>query len=186
MRKIGSEEELQSKRKRNTIIISLVMLGIMVISTGGYAFITGIENQQNNGANVSKIRGVENRGGEWYFQFEGQDIYLSSSPDDTANISVSLGYMNLDKYREKVLYVASDNNGMASEIGASLGKFASRAQAACYGNCSQNLPAKDCSNNLVVWHESENSRVYSNQSCIFIDGDLKAVDAFLYKIFGIN
>lgn len=184
MREIGSEEQIKKKSRRNAVIISIFMLGIMVISSAGYAFITGVENNQDSGENNEKIQRV---GDYWIFDFQGQTIRLSNAPEDVKNISVSLSsQINIEKYKAKPLYIASENNGVAYEIASSLGNFAPRAQYACYGNCTKDLPSKDCYDNLIVWRESELNRVYQENSCVFIDGDLKAADAFLYKMFGMN
>ena len=41
MRKIKSGEEIENKRKKNAIILSFFMLGILVLSTLGFAFLSG-------------------------------------------------------------------------------------------------------------------------------------------------
>jgi flagellar basal body-associated protein FliL len=40
MRKLGSEKNAEEKRKRNTLILSIFMLVVLVGGTAGYAFIT--------------------------------------------------------------------------------------------------------------------------------------------------
>lgn len=186
MREIGSRQDIEKKTRRNALIISIVMLGILVISTAGYAFITGTENGDEPQGNAGNSK-VQQMGDYWVFEFEGKTVQVSSSLEQVKNISVILGPdINLDKYKQKPLYIASNNTGVIYEIGSTIGRFAPRAQAACYGNCTANLPVKGCYDNLIVWKESDENRVYQNDSCVFIDGDLKAADAFIYRIFGMN
>ena len=90
---------------------------------------------------------------------------------------------DIEDYYRKVVYVASDNKGAMYEIGQNLGKYTERMQEACYGNCSENLPEKNCSDLLIVFDESIERKVYQEENCVFIEGDLKAVDAFLWRIF---
>jgi hypothetical protein len=185
MREIGSEEKIEKRNKRNAVIISIVMLGILVISTAGYAFITGTENRDDKDSEPDS--GVQQRGEYWVFEFEGKVLQVSSSLEQVENTSVSISpQITLDKYRQKPLYIASNNTGISYELGSTIGRFAQRAQAACYSNCTDNLPVKNCYDNLIVWRESEENRVYQNDSCVFIEGDLRTVDAFIYRIFGIN
>ena len=187
MREIGSEEHA-SRTKRNAVIIGLVMLGIMIASSAGYAFMQKLDNNPENDAENNG--GIQQIGDYWVFDYNGQTMHLSNSPESVKNISVQISsQINVDKYSAKPLYIASANNGISYEIASNLGLFAPRAQLACYGNCTdktQNLPAKDCYDNLIVWQESTTERVYQNDSCVFIEGDMKATDAFLYKVFGIN
>ena len=51
----------------------------------------------------------------------------------------------------------------------------------------RNLPEKECNGdyNFIVIRESEIEKVYSEDNCIFIDGDIKSIDAFIYNIFEI-
>jgi hypothetical protein len=67
-----------------------------------------------------------------------------------------------------------------------LARYASRFQEACYGECEKDLPEKDCSEKLIVFRESEVKKVYEEGSCVIIEGDMVAVDAFLYRVLGIS
>ena len=73
-----------------------------------------------------------------------------------------------------------------SGITNNLGRYASRIQEACYGECERDFPEKDCSENLIVFKEMEERKIYQEEKCIFIEGDLLSVDAFLYKIMGFS
>ena len=55
-----------------------------------------------------------------------------------------------------------------TEIAYNLGKFASKVQNACYGQCNEDLPEKTCTDNLIVISYSNTSKVYQQDNCIFI------------------
>ena len=182
MRKIVLKKNLENKSKRNTIIFSIIMLFLLVISTAGYAFMSGSKNSKETKDKDSKIQQI---GNYWVLTLDGEKIYFSSSPEDVKDIEVSMNSINLNTYKNKPLYIDSENQGITNEIGSSLGKYAERTQLACYRECERDLPLKTCSDNLIIWKESEENHVYQNKSCVFIEGDMKAVDAFLYKLFNI-
>ena len=62
--------------------------------------------------------------------------------------------------------------------------YSYRIQDACYGECERDLPEKSCEEKIIVFRESQEKQIYQEGNCIFIDGDLSSVDAFLYKILG--
>ena len=88
-------------------------------------------------------------------------------------------------YYQQPVYVSSNSTEIANEIMSNVGPYTERIQQACYGNCTTDFPEKNCNENLIVWTPSDTNRVYQKDKCVFIDGDIKAVDAFLYRIFGI-
>ena len=184
MRKILTQAEKERKSQRNVIILSVIMLGLLVLSTVGYAFLSGDKTGNQKSSGSSK---ATETGGLWAIQKDGQTFYFVNSTENVENISVNV-LVTLANYAGKTLYIASDNNGIASEIGSNLGKYASRAQKACYGNCTEDLPTKNCTgtDNLIVFNKSETNKVSQRDNCVFIDGDMRAVDAFLYKLLGVN
>src|SRR3989344_1756426 len=79
---------------------------------------------------------------------------------------------------------SQENQEATNEIASTLGIYSQRIQLVCYGSCEQDLPEKDCSEEIIVFKDSQENKVYQEENCIFIEGDIKAVDAFLYKILG--
>ena len=102
-------------------------------------------------------------------------------PDAEIPLEIS---MKINDFSGKTLYIDSENLAVNGEILNNLGKYSYRIQEACYGECERNLPEKSCEDNFIVFRESEERNVYQEENCIFIDGDLSSVDAFLYKILG--
>ncbi len=180
IRKLQSAEEIEKKKKRNMLIASIVLIAILVFSTAGYFSSTneGSDNNKNN-KNISEI------GNEWVLDYGGQYLRFSNPPEVAENVSMNFDYL-IGDYSGKVVYVASDSDSASYEIGASLGRYTQRIQGACYGKCNKDFPEKNCTEMLIVFSKSnETSRIYQEQSCVFIEGDLKAVDSFLYRIFGV-
>ena len=178
MRKIETVKETAIKQKRKAKIISFFMLIILVGSIAGFAFLSNPEDnsQTTNGEKVQNI------GNQRVIKFNGENIILNYGPEDVKNIDVSILY-DLNGFYGKDLYIASNNTGITSEIASTLGKYASKIQRACYLKCEEDLPEKDCTENLIVYVENKENRVYQEDNCIFIEGDLRAADAFLYEIF---
>ena len=149
-----------------------------MISTAGYAFLSGSGYSQNG---QDSVDGVRYTGVNWIVTINGQEYQFANSPDSFANMSVGVA-SNLASYSGMPLYVVSDNNAINSEIYNILGRYASRVQSACYGPCDKDLPEKDCTENMIIWSDSAENRIYQEEKCVFIEGDLRTVDAFLYKI----
>jgi hypothetical protein len=183
MRRIISEQEKEKKRQRNTFVVSMILLAILVFSTIGYGFLAKTENNVQGNDNTDG-KGVRNVGDRWVLTSNGQELYFSNSPESVQNISVPL-FLTWNDFSGVPLYISSDNEAIKTEVAYTLGRFASRVQEACYGPCEKDLPEKDCTENLIVWRDSLESKIYQEKKCVFIEGDLRTVDAFLYKMFGI-
>jgi len=65
-----------------------------------------------------------------------------------------------------------------------LNAYASRVQEACYGKCDKNLPEKSCNDSLIVFRQNDSEKISQSDNCIFIEGNLRDADAFIYKLFG--
>lgn len=178
MRKIQTQEDIDRSAARRRRGISILLLVIMLGSVAGYAFYTG---ERSGGESSS---GISNVGGRWVIPVNGQStsVSLSYSPDETKEIPVGI-IDTLESYNGVPVYIDSGNDMVYAELYNAFLAFSGRVQRACYGNCTEDLPQKDCSVNLVVWRDVVNSsRVYQQDKCIFIEGDLRSADAFLYKL----
>ena len=187
MRKIKSEEDIKRGKKRVKIIVGAVLVFLMVFSTAGFALYG--QSDSNSGAIGSSNPGDPGFGSNyngqyWVYQIGGQEFYFTNVRELTQNIPVEI-QTTLQDYTGSNIFVDSDDREVLNEISISLGRYTQRLQEACYGSCEENLPEKDCTENLIVFSESENSRVYQEDKCVFIEGDLTSVDAFLYRILGI-
>jgi len=184
IRKIGTEKEAEKKSRRNTLILSIVMIAILVFSTAGYFSL-----REDTGTNTGSGK-VQNVGGLWHFDYNGNDIKLSSPPESAENISV-LVLNKIENYAGKTVYVASEYDSGWYEINSALQNYAERVQPACFGECTKNLPEKDCNETMIVISRlnasvEQKGKVYEQDNCVFIEGNIDAVDAFIYQIFGIS
>lgn len=165
MRSILSHNEAEQKRKKYTTAIVIIILALLVLSTLGYAlFYSNSDSIQTENPNSDTN----------YFTYPSES--LASIPVDIS--------LTLNNYVGKNVYVSAGNSQVLSEIARGLGKHAARIQQACHGPCEEDLPEKTCADLLIVWKDNIEQKVYQEENCVFIEGDLKAVDAFLYKILG--
>ncbi len=181
MRKIQTEQERERKKKRNNLLLGIFILVILIGSTLGYAIIyaggfsdTPSQNTQN----------PENLG-YWSGEYNGQTVYFLNSPENIGNISVETDKAISD-YSGKIVYVDSENPTIINYLSSTLGLFTQKIQEACLGSCERNIPEKTCEENMIIWKDSGENKVYQEKNCVFIEGDLTTVDAFLLKIFGFT
>ncbi len=183
IRKLGNKEELERKKKLKTSIISIILLLILILSTLGFAFFSNPEILSNEG----EIKQPPTNQGNNHINlnYQGSQINLLSTYQEIESIPVNIN-KSIKDYSGITLYIDSKNDRIFREIGTTLGQIASRVQKACYEKCEENIPEKTCKDNLVISLQSSEKKVYQQENCIFIEGDIAAADAFLYKLFNNN
>lgn len=179
MRKIGSAKETEEKKKKNMIWISAIMLAVLVFGTVGYAFSSYL------GTRTPDVEPDLNVNGKFRVEFEGQNFYLTNSLEQVENVPVETT-ITLNDYVGKNLYFDAENFATLVDAVQFFSNYAGRVQEACYGSCERDIPEKDCTENIIIWKESEENKVYQEENCVFIEGDERAVDAFIYKIMGLK
>ena len=192
LKKIKTREKIEKEKKRNQIIVGVVMIGILVLSTAGFALLGGDGDEENgveqeyNGFRFFKQNNL------WELDLGGQKFHFKYLPQEVENVSV-LGFYYLELYSGKPLYFVDHNPPASSEILNNIARYVLRYQEACLEglNCPNNDdPNKTCEDNLIIFLEEGNetkTSVYQNQSCVYISGDfIRGADAFLYKILGIK
>lgn len=191
MRKIKSAADVTRVQRRNNIILGVVMIVLLTLSSVGYSLMSADGESENV---VSEL-GFDfvRDGGLWKVNI-GTEIfgfmYLPSELGDVDvdNISVELGI-----YFGQPLYFVNPGEGVG-EILNNIGRYILRNQESCFledlgdlTSCEGNLPVKDCGSNLIVFYEGNDTRVYAEENCVFISGDvLMGSDAFLYEVLGIR
>ena len=175
MRTLETAAQKEARERRRGRAISIFLLVIMVFSTAGYALISFVSTSPPPSTTTNTY-------GRSPVMVNGQTVYLTYSASDVANISVNSS-VHLREYVGNFLYISSENPSILYEISSTLGTVTSKMQEACYGACDKNLPERNCSQPFIVVRESEELKVTQEQSCIFIEGDMRSVDAFLYHIF---
>jgi len=188
IRKIKSQEEIDKKTKRNQRIVVSVMVFLIGFSSLGYAIMS--REDSTSGAEIVKYGNLEftNSNGFWTTTISGKIFYFNNLPEDIKNVSIEGNYSS-EEYFGNVLYFVNLNSQSNTVVNA-LQDSALRMQEACVLELSctnQELPIKNCSeDNIIIFKESSNSRVYRQERCVFIEGDLSASsDRFVYRLLNI-
>ncbi len=194
MRRIITRESRDKKLKRNQLIIGIALIGLMVSSTLGFAFI----NKTNSSNDIEEIkykgvRFVRDLNGYWNFNIDGIDFLTKYNPENTEAIDISTS-LNLQNYVNKPLYFIGDSGDHFAEIDRNLrDRFVTRISGACLSGeeCLEDFPIKSCSedNIIIIKEDAENERIYQEEGCVFITASyanqVRYADAFLFSLLGI-
>ncbi len=201
MRKLESRGTEEKRRKRNQLIIGLILVFVMLISVLGYGFQT--QEDPNTDSTKVEYNGytfTADNSGYWLLKIGNADFYFRNNPNEV-NASNSVVPL-LNSYSGKPLYIYSESQESELELYRNLDNFILRRQYACLDlgnntldtaaaiNCSDELPLKTCEDNFLIIEEAIEFDVYSIDNCVFIKGPknelIKATDEFLFKTLGIR
>ncbi len=188
MRKIISKYKEEKRKKRNGMIIGLLLVGVMLFSVLGYAF-RGGGNEDIKKLSYNGFEFVEENG-FWFTSIENLQFAFKYNPQQIGEINSEL--KSLDNYYYKPLYISSENSEAELEIYRNLDQIVLRMQPACLDEkeCDENIPVKTCENNFIIIKKDNNSEITQDENCVFIKGDeenlTKITDEFLFKILGIR
>ncbi len=178
MKRLQTQEEVDRKSERNKRILSMFLLAILLVSSASYAFIF-----YQDYASTIPSDSSQTPDGRYQTTISGQPVVFTHSPTTVASIPVTF-YATPQSMLSAPVYFVSDSDAITAELITTLGQF-TRLIPACLGPCSQDLPEKTCSDTMIVWNRTDVNRVYQEENCIMIEGDLRAVDAFLFKLLPI-
>lgn len=182
MRSIQTEDEREKKRKRNTRIMGIVLAVLMLGSTLGYAFSMFFSSRTPDPIPLNSTQTNQ----PLVITSNGLSFALMSAMQDINLIPINMT-RRVSDYASTTLFIVSEDNLATQELVGVLTNYAGRVQRACYGPCaSEDLPEKTCADNLIVVRSNMTQSVSQQQNCIFIDGDIKATDAFLYRLFRLS
>lgn len=181
IRSLKDSSQSEQRRKR---IGGIVIVALLLLSTVGFAL--SIVGFGGNAGVDDEIQGFSHNGQYWVYTVGSQKYYFTYHPSEI-NITSEID-KTLADFGGRQVYIDSEITGGAQEIYNSLGLYAGKINEACYGSCDRDLPEKSCSDAeaLIVLRESEIESITENESCVFVSGNLRTVDAFLYKVLGIN
>lgn len=183
MKAIQTEEQREKSRKRNTQIIGIVLAVLMLGSTLGYAFSMFFSSRA---AQPIPLNNTVQPNQPIVITYNGLSFALLSTMQDISVVPVNMT-RRVSDYGGATLFIVSEDDVATQELAGVLTNYAGRVQKACYGPCaSEDLPEKTCADNLIVVRPSVSRGVSQQQNCIFIEGDVKAVDAFLYRLFRLS
>lgn len=192
-----SEQEREAKSIKNKRILAWVIGIIMIFSSASYAFMSFDGNSsKSEKISISGIEFKKTDYGSWKFTINEQEFETVYNPLQVLNISVSLS-KNIQSYSGKALYFGINSAEEAvisgnSEIINVLGRYVLNYQFSCLSeSCSEDYPVKNCSeNNVIVFKEAGNSRIYESKGCIlieFFEGDeTRVADAFVFSVLGFQ
>lgn len=191
MKALESAEVRELKREKTRKLLAYFMLAILVLSSVGFAFYYAAANgavQENANQEIQPITEssqIYQIGDRWAVPFSGQVFYLQKSPEQTSNVSVNIN-KTLSGYIQNQVYIDIKNIDLLNEVNSVILTYTDRVQEACYGKCEEDLPEKTCDVNMIVWKDSKEQRVYQDNNCVFIEGDITAVDAFIYNLLDMR
>jgi hypothetical protein len=192
MKRIETKEVRERKKKRNQILIGVVMIILLVVSTAGFALLNRDVDSQNSGSEVREYNGIEfyRQQNLWVTEINGKALAFSYLPQEIEDVEISLTH-TVNNLIGKPLYLVNASSAK-DIIGFNLmPEFAQRINEACLSteNCNESdYPIKDCFvDNIIVYRDNEEiTKVYQENNCIIIEGDkAKGTDRFLQRILGI-
>lgn len=182
MHTIPSIVEKKQDKQRNIRIFCIVLLALMIFSTAGYAFFSnpnaGISGQQSD-------NGLRQYGDKWLIGSDDKPIIISFSPEDVSNTTV-YDVATLNNYVSEPLFIDSTDSLATSEIAGAFQYYSSRIQEGCYLQCERDIPEKNCTENMIIFKDSDLNIVRQQDRCVFIEGNIGTIDAYLYRLFGIS
>lgn len=195
MRRIETKKDVRKKKKRNQILIGIVLIVVMFGSVFGIVS-HSFSSQGHSSGNI-EYNGYEflNYGGYWYLNIGELEFLFFSNPLEIENLVSPLinGTLNpFGNYFNKPLYFSSSDSGSEVELGRNLGQVAERFQRACLSeeNCEEDLPIRSCSDNFIIIEEGNFSEIRQEENCVFITGEsrdlIRLTDDFLLRIIGVK
>lgn len=188
MKKLLTREEAEKKDIRNKTILGIILVVLMVLSTAGYAFYQTGETKGNvNRVRYNNSDFILGQDGYWHFTVGGVEYATAFNPKDTENITSNVKF----NYKDKPLYFTYDSNRQATdEIARNIGRFASRIQYVCLGECKEDYAVKNCTENIISIEDVNATLIRQQGNCIHIlvnyDDSVKAADSLIFKLAGIN
>jgi len=190
VKKIVTPSDKEKKENRNRLIIGIVLVGVMLLSTAGFALFSG--EKETTAGQINYNGQIFYKVNDGYMTNIGSNsFYFTHSPYETEGINMPF-LLSLDRYYNQPVFIASSNRQAIAEIAVNLGKYTTRLQEACLDekDCKEDLPLKNCNDTIIAIKEANLTKIYTDNKCVFIeakeDEQLKAIDAFLYKILSIR
>lgn len=191
MRKIETREETEKRQTRNKVIIAVIFIGLMVLSTAGFALFSGNGITKKSSKTYNDVEFKTNDNGYWEFKIQGQSFQTSFTPEETESISADA--ISISELSGKPIYFVNSDPASANEILYNIGRYATRYQDVCLkdSNCTNpdNI-VKTCDDNLIVFKESDEDSVKRDNNCLFINyspgNEVLVGNRLIFKALGIQ
>ena len=185
MRKIETAEEKERKERKRQIVLSSILIFILIASIAGYATFSNTGDDETDKRSYNGLDFTYNNG-FWETTIGSKSLAFYNLPYDLNDINISIN-KSITDYANSPVYLVG---AYPSTIAYNLNGIVLRMQNACLENetCEgTDLPIKDCSDNLIIFLEGDDSQIYQQENCIFLEGDLqKTSDRLIYKLLGIS
>ena len=203
MRGIETQEIKERKQLRLKVIMGIVLIGLMVSSTIGFALVfnSGGLGGKNGGSLTGSVEDtiMYNRieftrsSGFWQAIIDEKVIVTRHNPEETEGI-IDIQVSTSDFIGKTLYYTTDDESASAiQEIVQNIGGFALRSQEACLENIecrNENLVIKTCSDNIIILTLSNQTKAYKEDNCIFLEASSNEAnlisDALVFKALGIQ
>lgn len=190
MKKIVSKYKQKKSDRRKQIIVSVILIGILFVSTIGFAFQGSDTNSEEQDSIKSNGIKFTEQSGYWITEIDQAVFIFKYNPEQIQNLNPSVNSLN--NYYNKVLYLNSENSEAELELFANMGQFVTRIQRACLKDdeCSyEEAPTKTCEDNIIIIKQAEEISIIQEQNCVYIQGPeqelTKITDEFLFNILEI-
>ena len=191
MRKIETKEATEKRQTRNKVIIAVIFIGLMVLSTAGFALFSGNGITEKSSKKYNDVEFKTNDNGYWEFKIQGQSFQTSFTPEETESISADA--ISISELSGKPIYFVNSDPASANEILYNIGRYATRYQDVCLKdlNCtnSDNI-VKTCDDNLIVFKESDEDSVKRDNNCLFINyspgNEVLVGNRLIFKALGVQ
>jgi len=199
IRKITSAEEMERRTKRRNLILTIILVGVMVLSTFGtglYMF-GGSNSGDNSNSNQNKVNynGYEfiESNDLWYFTIGEMNFILNSNPNELPKTYINVTN-SMSSYQNVPLYIYSEEEYLGQTIYNDFYQIAQRTQDACLASDAnkticEGKPIKSCSDNFIIIKEASENKIVQENKCVFIYGKRdeieKITDVFVLKMLGL-
>lgn len=203
MRKLESKEEATRRKRRNQIIVGVILVAVMLFSVLGYGFQT--QDNGNSGStnpvNYNGFNFVNNGAGYWILNMGNYQFFFRNTPNDTIDYNVTVPSASV--YSGKPLYFFSQNREAEGEIHNNFQNIYLRSQYACLNvsnessietsartDCNPDYPIKTCEDNFIIIEEAQTPQIVVEGGCVFIRAPpetlVETTDEFLFRTLGIK
>lgn len=192
MKRIVGRKEKERKDARNKVIVGLVLVGIMIMGTAGFAFFSKTEDSRKKIVDGG-VEFVLGDTGLWQFEVQGMGFLTQYTIKDTKNISMFIFKTATDYSAQPLFFIGKGE--ARQEITRNLRGFIPRIQDGCIEDyeekCEENAPMKDCSqDNIIIIRETNETKISQEDNCILIEApyeeQVRVADAFIFKILGLG
>ena len=191
MRKIETREETEKRQTRNKVIIAVIFIGLMVLSTAGFALFSGNGITKKSSKTYNDVEFKTNDNGYWEFKIQGQSFQTSFTPEETESISADA--ISISEFSGKPIYFVNSDPASANEILYNMGRYATRYQDVCLKDLNCTNPdniVKTCDDNLIVFKESDEDSVKRDNNCLFINyspgNEVLVGNRLIFKALGVQ